>query len=250
MIFMHTILSQPLKILLKILSVLVIVPIVMVTTLAITIQFGVAPAYATGVYDFPQTAAEEWVLDQADILSRLSENHINSVLADVAQKTDSQVRFVTVHRLDYDETAASLTNQLFEQWFPTPEAQANQVLLVLDNVTNTSAIRVGDGAATRLPAAIAQSVAQETLMVPIRKGNYNQAFLDASDRLAIVLTGNPDPGAPVVVDNVQVEGTFADATETKKNQGSATVWVIGLLVAATVIPMATYYLYLYLQSQA
>ncbi len=250
MTFMHTILNQSLKTLLKTLSNLVVMPIVVVATLALTTQIGIAPAYATGVYDLPPAATEEWVLDQADILSRLSENHISGALTEVAQKTDSQVRFVTVHRLDYGETTESLTNQLFEQWFPTPDAQANQVLLVLDNVTNTSAIRVGDSAATRLPAAIAQSIAQETLMVPIRKGNYNQAFLDAGDRLALVLTGKPDPGAPVVADNVQVEGTFADAAETKKNQGSATVWVIGLLVAATVIPMATYYLYLYLQSQA
>jgi len=157
---MHIILKQPLKILLKTLSGLVMLPIVIVTTLVMTMQFDVAPAYATGVYDFPQTATEEWVLDQADILSRLSENRINTVLADVGQKTNSQIRFVTVHRLDYDETAESLTNQLFGQWFPTPEAQANQVLLVLDNVTNTSAIRVGDGAAEKLSAAIAQSVAQ------------------------------------------------------------------------------------------
>ncbi|MHC5729121.1 MAG: photosystem II repair protein Psb32, partial [Nostoc sp.] len=27
------------------------------------------------------------------------------------------------------------------------------------------------------------------------------------------------------------------------NQGNATAWVVGLLIAATVIPMATYYIY-------
>jgi uncharacterized protein len=234
----------------KPLSVLELLTIFVLSVFALVSQVAVSPAIATGVYDLPQPTAQEWVVDQADILSRLSENRINSTLSDVAKKTGSEVRFITVHRLDYGETIETLANQLFEQWFPTPEAQDHQVLLILDNVTNTSAIRVGAAAATRLTDAIAQSIAQETLIVPVRKGNYNQAFLDASDRLALVLTGKPDPGAPVVADNVQVEGTFANSEETKKNQGSSTIWVIGLLVAATVIPMVTYYLYLYLQSQA
>ncbi len=234
----------------KLLSMVRLLAVLSLSVFALVSQIAVSPAIATGVYDLQQPTAQEWVLDQADILSRLSENRINSTLSDVAKKTDNEVRFITVHRLDYGETIETLVNQLFEQWFPTPEAQEHQVLLVLDNVTNTSAIRVGSAAATRLTDTIAQSIAQETLIVPVRKGNYNQAFLDASDRLALVLTGKPDPGAPVIADNVQVEGTFANSEETKKNQGSSTVWVIGLLVAATVIPMVTYYLYLYLQSQA
>jgi uncharacterized protein len=56
-----------------------------------------------------------------------------------------------------------------------------------------------------------------------------------------VLSGKPDPGAPVVADNVSVARTYKTAEET--DQGSATVWVIGLLIAATVIPMVTYFFY-------
>ncbi|MEL7244160.1 MAG: YgcG family protein, partial [Cyanobacteria bacterium J06573_2] len=78
------------------------------------------------------------------------------------------------------------------------------------------------------------------------KGNkYNQAFLDAQERLTTVLSGQPDPGPPEVTDEVQVEGTFTKAEET--DQGNATIWVVGLLIAATVIPMATYYIYLAVQ---
>ena len=61
-----------------------------------------------------------------------------------------------------------------------------------------------------------------------------------------MLTGNPDPGPPQLKE-IQVEGTFATPEETKES--NATVWVIGLLAAATIIPMATYYFYLYIQSQ-
>lgn len=84
-------------------------------------------------------------------------------------------------------------------------------------------------------------------MMPLRDGNkYNQAFLDASDRLVAVISGNPDPGPPVVEETIQTEGTFARAEDT--DDRSATVIVVVLLVLATVIPMATYYFYQFMQS--
>jgi len=118
---------------------------------------------------------------------------------------------------------------------------------VLDTVTNTSAIQTGEAVKPLLSDETATSVSQETLLAPLRAGNkYNQAFADASDRLVAILSGQPDPGPPVVVTAVQTEGTFATPEKTKGS--NATVWVIGLLAAATIIPMATYYLYQILQS--
>jgi len=72
-------------------------------------------------------------------------------------------------------------------------------------------------------------------LVPLRKGDkYNQAFLDASDRLVALLSGKPDPGPPQIAETVKTEGTFKKAEET--DAGNATIWVIGLLLAATIIP--------------
>ncbi len=93
-----------------------------------------------------------------------------------------------------------------------------------------------------MPDDIAQSVVSETILIPLREGDkYNQAFLDASDRLVAVLSGKPDPGPPQIAETANLEGTFKKAEET--DTGNATIWVIGLLLAATIIPMATYYLY-------
>jgi uncharacterized protein len=209
-------------------------------------QLWIAPALATGVYDFPNGVdSSNWVYDEAEILSRTTEGKLNDILSSLAEDSNVEIRFVTVHRLDYGETIDSFADQLLQRWFKTPGEQTNQVLLVLDNVTNTSTIRYGQDVS--LAQDIAESIAQETLQAPIRKGNrYNQAFLDASDRLIAVLSGQPDPGAPVLEEVVQTEGTFATPEETKSS--NAVAWVIGLLVAATVIPMATYYLYQIIQS--
>ena len=202
------------------------------------------PALATGVYQMPNLVAGDttWVLDEGDVISRINEGKISSALGNLAKETGNEVRFVTVRRLDYGETPESFTKALFEKWFPTKEAQANQTLLVLVTVTNGTEIITGDKVKSLLTDSIAESVASETLGTPLRDGNkYNQAFIDASDRLVAVLSGQPDPGPPKIVDKVQVEGTFKKAEET--DQGNATAWVVGLLIAATIIPMATYYIY-------
>lgn len=211
----------------------------------IIMGMGVPSALATSVYDIPPLAADTWVVDEGEVISRINEGKISEALADLAQQTGKQVRFVTIHRLDYGETAQSFTNDLFKQWFPDPSSQANQVILMLDTVTNNSAIVSGDGVKSLLSDDIANSVANETLLFPLRDGDkYNQAFLGASDRLVAVLSGQPDPGPPEIKDNTQVEGTYLTAEESEEKRGNSTAWVIGLLIAATIIPMATYYIYL------
>lgn len=202
------------------------------------------PASATGVYQIPKVTPGDrpWVIDQAEVISRVNEGKISSDLEKLAKETGNEVRIVTIRRFDYGDTAESFTKALFEKWFPTPEAQANQTLLVIDTLSSGTAIRTGDTAKSRLSDDIAQSVVDETILAPLKEGEkYNQAFLDASDRLVAVLSGKPDPGPPQIASNVSTESTFKSAEET--DTGNATVWVIGLLLAATIIPMATYYLY-------
>ncbi len=216
-------------------------------TLTILATFLVAtPANATGVYDIPTVAAGEptWVIDEAEAIGLSNQNSISDALAKLAQETGNEVRIVTFRRLDYGETPETLVNKLFEKWFPTPELQANQTILLIDTVTNGTAIRVGDKSKSLLTDAIATSVAEETVRLPLREGDkYNQAFLAASDRLVAVLSGQEDPGPPQIADRIQAERTYKTSEETNKEKGNSTIWVIGLLIAATIIPMATYYFY-------
>lgn len=219
-----------------------ILPLVLIV---LSILLVAAPASATGVYQMPQLSAGDrtWVVDQAEVLSLVSEGKINNELEKLAADTGNEVRLVTVRRLDYGETPTSFAKALFEKWFSTPEAQANQTLLLIDKVSNNTAIVTGDRVKTLMSDEIANSVANETLVAPLKEGEkYNQAFLDASDRLVAILSGQPDPGPPQVA-AAPIERTYKTAEETETEKGNATVWVIGLLLAATIIPMATYYLY-------
>ncbi len=212
--------------------------------IALLAQLVTAPAaYATGIYELPTSAPTDTsILDEADIISRFNEGKMNTAFDELSQKTGQQVRFVTIHRLDYGETVETFADQLFQQWFPTPEAQANQTLLVIDDVTNESTIRSGATSGALLTSDIVRSITQATILYPLKEGyKYNQAMVGASDRITTILAGNPDPGPPEFHDNVSTESTFASKEKTKES--NATVWVVALLIAATVIPMATYYLY-------
>lgn len=215
--------------------------------LALVLFFsGALPAEAIAVFQMPSLSAGDntWVVDEANIISRLNEGKISKSLRQLAEASGNEVRLVTIHHYDYGETAQSFTDKLFEQWYPTPEAQQNQTLLVLDEVTKTVGIRVGETSAQVLTDQIATSVAQETVLVPLLEGDkYNQSFLDGSDRLVAVLSGEEDPGPPVFDDAYDAEGTFATASETDESRGANATVIIVLLVLATVIPMATYFAY-------
>ncbi len=212
----------------------------------IALQLAIAPALATALYEIPAVSAgvPTWVIDKADVLSLATKGQIKGTLEQLAKDTGKEVRFVTIHRLDYGETIQTFTDKLFKKWFPDAEQQANQTLIVLDNVTNTIGIQSGDAVKSTLTDAIAKSITTETMQVPLRDGNkYNQSFDDAATRLVAVISGRADPGPPVVKSAPEVGRTYLKAEETEANRSNFLIIVIGLLIAATVIPMATWWWY-------
>lgn len=222
-----------------------IAPLLALLIALTTTQLMVPPAMATGLYSLPQTvSSDRWVIDDAEQISRINEGSLAASLKQLAEQTGNEVRFVTLHRLDYGETAQSIADQLMDLWFPTAEARAHQTIIVLDDLTNTMGIRVGEATGAILSDDIAQSVIDETMKVPLlRSNNYNQALRDGTDRLVAVLSGEEDPGAPVYDNSIDTDRNFATAEETEESRGVSTIVVVVLLIAATVIPMATYYWY-------
>lgn len=221
---------------------------ILLTLVVVTISIGTVtlPANATAVYEVPVVSAgvPTWIVDKADVLSLSTKGKVKGTLEQLAKQTGKEVRFVTIHRLDYGDTVQIFTDKLFKKWFPTEAEQVNQTLIVLDNVTNTVGIQTGTDVKSTLTDAIATSLTTETMQTPLRSGNkYNQAFSDAADRLVPVLSGQADPGPPVVVATPEVGRTYLKAEETDANRTNFLIIVIGLLIAATVIPMATWWWY-------
>jgi uncharacterized protein len=217
-----------------VISLLVVIGITCISTSSV---------YATGVYDLPNPNVEDvWVVDTADAISFANQTALTGTLKNLAKETGKEIRMVAIRRLDYGETIDSLADELFSTWYPDASARANQTLLVMDTLTNNAAIRNGEANQALVDENIAKSIIDETIGYNLRKGNkYNQAFIDSSDRLVAILSGQADPGPPAISEEVQIEGTFTKAEDT--DAGNATVWVIVLLLLATVIPMVTYFWY-------
>ncbi|TVQ65212.1 MAG: YgcG family protein [Spirulina sp. DLM2.Bin59] len=206
--------------------------------LVLSLTLWLSPATAATTDQLPSPTANA-IIDTANLLSRINTSNLNKSLAKLATQTGQQVHFVTIDRLEYDDTIAAFSDRLFTQWFPTPEQQKNQTLLVLASLTNQGAIQTG--ASDLLTPEITTSITEDTLLLPLRRGGkYNQALLDAGDRLIAILSGQPDPGAPEIA-ALDVEATYATAEET--DDRNATIWVVVLLVVATVVPMVTYFAY-------
>ena len=211
--------------------------------IALLVATSAAPALATGVYDLDSPSTSDlWVIDQANEISLATQNKLSTQFKDLAKATGQELRMVAIRRLDYGETINSFADEVFSNWYPDAEAQSNQTLLVMDTLTNTTAIRRGNAAAELIESKVASSVVNDTVGFNLRKGNkYNQALLDAGDRLVAVLSGQEDPGPPAMEEEIQVEGTFTKAEDT--DAGFAWTWVIIFLVVATVVPMVTYFWY-------
>jgi len=195
-------------------------------------------AIATEVVDLPDLPAGDrtWVVDFAEVVSSSTEKTVTDVLDKLATDTGNQVRFVTVQRIDFGQPATEFVAELFEKWFPTPAEQQKQILLLVATEDHRTAIKIGDQVA--IPANIVTSIVGETMLFPAQQSHYNQAIADGANRLIAILTGQPDPGAPIVP--VDLDLAIKPA-ETKTDPVNATVIVVGFLIAATVIPMVTYY---------
>jgi len=197
-------------------------------------------AIASEVIDLPDLTPDDrtWVIDFANVISSSTENSTVETLEKLATETGNQVRFVTVQRIDFGQPASEFVSELFDKWFTTPEQRAKQTLILLATEDHRVAIKTGADVDKLVSKEIAESVAAETMLFPSQKSNYNQAVTDGMNRLVAVLSGLVDPGPPVIVAQTDIS---IKPAEIKTERVSASIIVGGFLLAATIIPMVTYY---------
>jgi uncharacterized protein len=208
-------------------------------------------AFALQVSDIPDLAEiktltdQTWVIDDSEVLSTSTKSSVISQAEKLLELTGIAVHVVAIRRIDLGQPASEFTAELFDKWFPSDVEKATQVLLFMATEDHRTAIQTGAKVKEILPDLIANSIADETMLYPARKANYNQAVNEGFARLETVLKGNPDPGAPLLA--VEETETSNYATREETESSSSNVVVIILLVLATLLPMATYY---WLQTQS
>ena len=221
--------------------------------IALLISFNLVTgtAWALQVSDIPDLAEiktlteQTWVIDDSEVLSNLTKGAIVSKAEKLAELTGLEIHVVAIRRIDLGQPASEFAAELFDKWFPTAAERANQILLFITTDDHRTAIQTGAKVKEVLSDDIANSIADETMLYPARKSNYNQSVNEGIARLEAILKGNPDPGAPLLA--VEETETSNYATREETEASSSNVVVIILLILATLLPMATYY---WLQSQS
>ncbi|MGA1476306.1 MAG: photosystem II repair protein Psb32 [Prochlorothrix sp.] len=218
---------------------------ILASVLVVGQWFALPAAWATSLYQLPAAPTEAtWVLDEPEVLSRLTAIKLRDELKSIAKDTGTEVRMVIISRVEYGQTIQGFMDELLETWYPTPEQQANKVIVGIDILSNSTAIAVGEGSNPSLDSETVASIASTTLAYPAQDGGrYNQALYATQERLSAILSGQGDPGEPQVASEVlnNVNRTYATAEETEGS--NATTIVIVVLVIATVVPMVTYFAY-------
>lgn len=107
-----------------------------IVLLVVACLFGANSALALTVEDVPPLSEVEngkvlFVLDDAEVLSNSTEATLTKELQQLAQDKHIQVRVLTVKRIEFGQPAQEFVDQVFDKWFPTPEAKANQALLLV-----------------------------------------------------------------------------------------------------------------------
>ena len=194
---------------------------------------------AVAPVDFPASPPEGHVLDSADVLSRASTGELGSRLASL-EHDHINAHLVTVKRLAYNVDLDSFAAQLLTRWHGS--ADDSDLLIAIDSGANAASIAADTTLLQRLPNALLQSTADETMSVALRDGGrYRQATIDGLARLETVLAGQEDPGPPEITEQVAVVSNVPTKEETEES--NALIWVAVLLVLGTLVPMATWWVF-------
>lgn len=208
---------------------------------ALLVLLPAAPLGAVSASDLPSQPPEQRVLDQAELLSRSTTSELQRRLEALGPDRIS-AHLVTVKRLDYGLSADQLAQQLVDRWQMASSERQGELLLLIDGQNNTAAIAVSGELEAQLSPEMLRSTASATMGLPLRDGaRYRQASLDALDRLSTVLSGADDPGPPVITEFQAVPSNIPTQEETAGSK--ALLWVVVLLVAGTVVPMLTWWVF-------
>ncbi|WP_320676868.1 photosystem II repair protein Psb32 [Prochlorococcus sp. MIT 1300] len=208
--------------------------------LLISLVVFILPSYALSPNDFPSDRPDKQVYDSANVLSRSTKGEIEKRLLDLGgDRLDA--RLITLRSLDYGTTLSGFGEGLIKNWTSGSLLENKPLLLILiDAQTNQTAVLSDEQLKKQLPDSLLRSTARTTISTPLKEGQrYRKASVDGINRLEIVLNGGEDPGPPKEAQALPSNVPTRNQTE----NSNAIIWVVGLLVIGTIVPMATWWFF-------
>ena len=132
------------------------------------------------------------VVDEADLLSKVSERHISDQLEMLENQTGAQVAVATVLSLD-GYTIEEYANRLARHWALGQADKDNGALLLVAPNERKVRIEVGYGLEGELTDAMSARIIHEQILPEFRKGRFHTGITSGTDAMITVLKGNSLP---------------------------------------------------------
>ena len=199
------------------------------------------PAMALTAADFPAAPPmQERVLDQGEVFSRAAAGELNRHLGQLTSY-GVEANLVTLERVDYGSTPATVAADLLEQW--RQQDPRERLVALVETRTGQVAVVASPSLAKRLPDGLLDSTAEDTMAGQLRRGEgYRVTVLRGLQRLDAVLAGGADPGPPVLEAAMPAARSNVPSHE-ETITSNALIWVAVLLGLGTVIPMLTWWVF-------
>lgn len=150
------------------------------------------------------TAPVQYILDEADILSPITEADLIQQLTQLEEETTAEIGILTIATLE-DEEIADYANKVFREW-GIGHADADNGLLILVAVEDKEArIEVGYGLEGRIPDADAIYILDKVMIPQFRMDDYEAGVVQAVDALAQEVRAESEEYGFVSQDQKEVE---------------------------------------------
>lgn len=187
---------------------------------------------SSALAEVPEAAPVTALVDDAALVPSTAEQSFNKTAGLIKSNTGVSVRFVLVRSLPFGDSPEEYARELAGQW----KLGENDILFTASAKLARGGVFVGDAVRKLLPDDVARSIAEETFGIPAGDERYSTALVDVTNRLIPVLSGETDPGPPVIR-NDEVVQRFKTKQETKQDRGKYIKVVGGVLVIAFVAPL-------------
>lgn len=119
-----------------------------------------------------------WVNDYAGIIDYASKQKINTIIAELNNKTSAEIAVVTLKTLD-GENIEDFTNRLFEKWGIGKKGKNNGVMILIALNEREIRIETGYGIEGIITDAKAGRIIREIMAPLFREGKMGEGILNA-----------------------------------------------------------------------
>jgi uncharacterized protein len=141
----------------------------------------------------PDSPTINKIFDESGTLTKSSINYIEKTFQKLKISSGIDIYYVSIKSLPYETTAEQYAQEIYKKW----NLSGNDIVVVLVNKIARAGIYFENDIPT-LSKSTAVSIAEETYPFKAKESQYSSAAIDVANRLATVLSGKNDPGAPSV----------------------------------------------------